>query len=207
MKALRGSFGRALATGLAGAMLSAVADAAPVDHLVPDESALASQGAIELPPPPDWVPAASAPLRSIEELTLELRQNCDSHPQMIHQAESFVRPDHRWLQAYVKWFIKLNKPLHLQYEDQAFDCDKFSRCFVAFADLLALKGGEHRASICVGWVSVLNDSAFGGIEAGGGHALVIADSTEGLFIIEPQTGAMVPLARYPNRDQLQKVNF
>jgi hypothetical protein len=118
-----------------------------------------------------------------------------------------VRPDRRWLEAYVKWFARLNRPLHLAFNEESFDCDKFSRCFVAFADLLAMKGGERRASVCVGWVSVNNDKSFGGVEAGGGHALVIASTTEGIFMIEPQTGAMTPFERYPNRNHLRKVNL
>jgi hypothetical protein len=176
-------------------------------RLVPDVAALARQQQIALPDPPAWNASPQTPLCSIGELVAELNRICAGHPQVVHQAQSFVRPDHRWLEAYVKWFVRLNRPLHLAFSDDSFDCDKFSRCFVAFADLLAMKAGERRASVCVGWVSVNNDEAFGGVEAGGGHALVIASTNEGIFMIEPQTGAMTPLARYPNRNNLRKVNL
>ncbi len=176
-------------------------------QLVPDVAGLAQQQQIALPEPPPWNASPRTPLCSIGEVVAELERSCSGHPEVVHQAQSFVRPDHRWLQAYVKWFVRLNRPLHLAFSDDSFDCDKYSRCFVAFADLLAMKAGERRASVCVGWVSVNNDEAFGGVEAGGGHALVIASTNEGIFMIEPQTGAMTPLASYPNRDNLRKVSL
>jgi hypothetical protein len=193
---------------LALAWLGPLAAAAvPSGYLVPDEAGLAKGAGVSLPEAPAWIPAPGTPLCSIEVIEADLGRSCDAHPQMIHQARAFVRPDQRWLVAYVKWFAKLERPLHLQFTDEAFDCDKYSRCFVAFADLLALKAGEKRASVSVGWVSVLNDEAYGGVEAGGGHALVIAETSDGLFIIEPQTGVMTPLAKYPNRNRLQRVNL
>ena len=83
----------------------------------------------------------------------------------------------------------------------------YSRCFVAFADLLAQKAGESNASLCVGWADVHNDKEFGGVSPGNGHAIVIADTTEGLFVIEPQTGDIVTLDKYPNRNLLEEFNL
>ena len=37
------------------------------------------------------------------------------------------------------------------------------------------------------------------------HAIVIADTNEGLFVIEPQTWTMIALAKYPNRNLLEEV--
>jgi hypothetical protein len=190
--------------GLAGRL--ALAEES-TERLLPETAALNMQSAIPLPAPPAWNGPGQTPLYSLEDLLTELKRNTRSHPELIYQAQSFVRPDLRWLKAYVKWFAAVEKPLHIGYQDQTFDCDKFSRCFVAFADLLALRSGEARASICVGWVTVNNDQAFGGVEAGNGHALVLVAALEGMFVIEPQSGAMVPLADYPDRDQLKQVNF
>jgi hypothetical protein len=195
-----------LAIGLIASTLSLRAGDT-TGQLVPDVAALARQQRIALPEPPPWNASPQAPLCSIGEVVAEIDRDCEVHPQVIHQAQAFVRPDHRWLAAYVKWFVRLNRPLHLSFNEESFDCDKFSRCFVAFADLLAMKAGERRASVCVGWVSVNNDESFGGVEAGGGHALVIASTNEGIVMIEPQTGAMTPLASYPNRNNLRKVNL
>jgi hypothetical protein len=183
------------------------AAAAESELVSPDVKALALQGTISLPPPPIWSESPQTPLWSIKDIASAVQANCSAHPQLIYQAQSFVRPDLRWLKAYVKWFGKLKKPLNLKYQDQAFDCDKFARCFVAFADLLARKGGEGRASVCVGWVTVNNETSFGEVGPGNGHALVLAGTTEGLFVIEPQSGEMAPLAEYPNRNQLQQLNF
>lgn len=178
------------------------ARAADAARLTPDTALTAG---VELPAPPPW-PVPQAELRSSAALEAALRAACGGSPQLIHQADRFVLPDVAWLTAYTRWFERLRKPLHIEYEEQTFDCDKFARCFVAFADLLARKGGERRASIGVGWTTVQADAAFAGV-SGGGHALVIAATTSGLYIIEPQNGTMTPLERYPNRAQLQQVNF
>ncbi len=190
----------ALAAGAAGIA------AEPIRHVQPAATAALPE-TIALPEPPVWRPALRAPLYSLTQILAELQVSSSAHPQLIHQAESFVRPDLAWLRAYVKWFAQLEKPLHLKYQDEAFDCDKYARCFVAFADLLALQQGELRASVCVGWVTVANDVAFGGVGPGSGHALVLVGTDQGLMIVEPQGGAMIPLAQYPNRNGLQQVNF
>jgi hypothetical protein len=201
----RGRWGRAAAAAVWTLAAGAAGIAAePTRHVEP---AAELPEVIELPEPPVWRTAPQAPLYSLTQIMSELHAGSTAHPQLIHQAESFVRPDLAWLRAYIKWFAKLEKPLHLKYQEQAFDCDKYARCFVAFADLLALKQGELRASVCVGWVTVDNAVAFGGVEPGNGHALVLVGTDQGLMIVEPQGGAMTPLAQYPNRDRLQQVNF
>lgn len=161
--------------------------------------------AVDLPPPPGWTRAA-ATLRPFAALAGTLRAESGADPTVIHQADTFVVPDAAWLTAYTRWFERLRKPLHLEYEAETFDCDKFARCFVAFADLLARKGGEDRASIAVGWTTVQGDAGFAGVAAGS-HALVLAATTSGIYVIEPQNGTMIRLAQYPNRTHLQQVNF
>lgn len=195
-----------LALGLAlGAMGLSAADS--VERIVPDAGAISRLPAVSLPPPPAWASSSGVSLWTADDILAEFRKVTDKPPQLIYVEPRFVRPDHPWLVSFIRWFQKLDKPLNLHYEDELFDCDKYSRCFVAFADLLAQKGRESRASICVGWATVFNQGAFGGVAAGGAHAVVIVGTSEGLFVVEPQTGSMSPLRSYPNRDEFVEVYF
>jgi len=189
--------------GFLAALLPAVAAAPAVDRIDPDVSALAGQPMTVLPPPPAWIALPPGPAWTIAQVAADFRAVTAKPPPIIYVRPTFVRPDYRWLLAYVKWFRSLHKPLHLEYQDDVFDCDKFSRCFVAFANLLAEKSGESRGPICVGWATVFNDREFAGVAAGGRHAVVIVNTTAGLIVVEPQTGSVVPLSGYPNRDTLQ----
>ncbi|MDB6168839.1 MAG: hypothetical protein JWM88_1703 [Verrucomicrobia bacterium] len=177
-----------------------------VDRLSPDFAALARQPMIPLPFPPKWVMAKSSQ-GTIEDVIAEFRKSTARQPDINYARRLFVRPDHEWLLAFVRWFRKLEVSLDMRYEEPIFDCDKYSRCFVAFADLLARKGGETRGSICVGWAIVFNDHDFAGIKAGISHSVVVVGTSDGFFIIEPQNGTIVPLADYPNRDAILAVNL
>jgi hypothetical protein len=92
------------------------------------------------------------------------------------------------------------------FEGEQWDCDNYANCFVTFADLLALRSGESRGTLGVGWATVYYRRPFAGIE-GGAHAVVIAATGEGLFVIEPQDGTMVPIEKFPNRDTIEAVYF
>jgi len=194
-------------SALLGFVAAAPALAESVERVVPDIAALSRLPVTVLPPAPVWVAGSGKPTCTVEDIVGELRAVTPKTPKIIHQASSFVRPDHQWMVAYVKWFRKLDTSLNLHFEDELFDCDKFARCFVAYAALIAQQGGENRGSLCVGWAVVDNQRSFGGVGAGGGHALVIADTSQGLFVVEPQTGAMTSLGDYPNRDGLAELNL
>jgi hypothetical protein len=187
--------------------IPAVEAGIPNQRIVPDTAALSGQPMTALPPPPPWASGSQTALWTVDNISAEFRKITATPPQIVHGALAFVRPDHRWLVAYVRWFQLLGKPLNLHYQDELFNCVNYSRCFVAFADLLAQDGGEGRGSICVGWATVFNRNSFAGVPAGGAHAIVIAGTSEGLFVVEPQTGAMVALRDYPNRDELTEMNL
>ncbi len=180
---------------------------APIERIVPNVEALSRQPMTSLPPPPLWASGPQTALWTVDDVAAEFRKVTATPPQIVHGSLGFVRPDHRWFLAYVRWFQLLGRPLNLHYQDELFNCVNYSRCFVAFADLLAQNGGEMRGSICVGWATVFNQNSFGGVPAGGGHAIVIAGTSEGLFVVEPQTGTMVALRDYPNRDELAEMNL
>ncbi len=180
-----------------------------VNLVVPDLEALARLPMINLPPPPAWPSTQSGTSWTIDDIKAEFEKVTDRPLVINYVRTSFVRPDHKWLVAYTRWFNQLNKALKLVFKEQVWDCDNYSRSFVAFADMLALRAGEARGSICVSWATVANREAFGEIYGSetGSHALVVVGTTQGLFVIEPQNGKMAALGDYPNRDAFHELNL
>ena len=174
--------------------------------LSPQAAELAQQAMITLQPPPDWNTAEPAIISTIDEIKAEFAKVTDTPPQVNYIRTRFLRPDKSWVTRFKSWFRSLEKPLRMRYENQLWDCDNYANCFVAFADLLALKAGESRAPFCVGWATVYYQRPFAGIRAGA-HAVVIVGTKDGLFVIEPQDGTMVSLREFPNRHTIENVYF
>lgn len=195
---------------LSFAALTGAATAAEIAKQVePDLAELGRLPLIQLNPPPAWSSGrpGAASLWTVDDIAAELRKITDRPPNLNYSRESFVRPDHAWLVAYTKWFVRLRKSLKLDFKNEAWDCDNYARCFVAFANVVASGGSETRGSICVGWATVYHRFAFGGVAGGGAHAVVIVGTSNGLFVIEPQTGEMAPLRAYPNRNDFEAFNL
>ncbi len=174
---------------------------------MPDFAALARLAITELPAPPVWDTKQSATVWTIDDVQAELAKVTHKPPRVNSQRTTLLRPDHGWLTDFSGWFRQVQKPLKIRFVDELWDCDNYSNCFVAFADLISLKSGETRGSLCVGWATVYYERAFAGIRAGTGHAVVIVGTSKGLFIVEPQDGTMVALAKFPNRDTIEEVFF
>ena len=174
--------------------------------LSPEATQMAQQVMITLQPPPDWNTAEPATISTIDEIKAEFAKVTDTPPQVNYVRTRFLRPDKAWVTRFKSWFRSLEKPLRMRYENQLWDCDNYANCFVAFADILALKSGESRAAFCVGWATVFYQRPFAGIRSGA-HAVVIVGTKEGLFVIEPQDGTMVSLREFPNRHTIENVYF
>jgi hypothetical protein len=187
---------------------AALADAQNVvqGRLVPDLESVARSALLVLPPPPAWSAGTAAGTWTIDDIKAELARHTDRPPRVNFVRTSMLRPDHAWLVAFKGWFRTIQKPLKMHFEHQLFDCDNYANAFVAFADLLALKAGEARGSACIGWATVYYRRPFAGVRAGA-HAVVVVGTSQGLHILEPQDGTMVPLAEFPNRHTIEEINF
>lgn len=161
---------------------------------------------VNLPSPPSWPPSGAASEWTIEDIKAEFAKVTDTPPQVNFVRTRFLLPPQPWLLDFKRWFRALEKPLRLHFEDALWDCDNYANCFVAFADLLALRSGEARAPLCIGWAMVEYQRPFAGVKSGA-HAVVIAGSREGLFVIEPQDGTIVALRAFPNRHTIEQVFF
>lgn len=173
----------------------------------PDFEALAKKSFVKLPAPPEWAPAESAGVWTAEELKAAFARATDTPPAVNHVRSEFLLPGAEWVRRYRTWFSKLERPLRLRFEGEQWDCDNYANCFVTFADLLALRAGENRGTLAVGWATVFYRHPFAGIEAGGAHAVVVVATGEGLFVIEPQDGTTIRLESFPNRDTIEAVYF
>lgn len=201
--------GRCVAGGVlwASAVLCRADPASAAGRIVPDFAALAREAMLTLPAPPPWDTTQTATLWTIDDIKAEFARITDTPPRVNFVRSKLLRPEHTQLMDFKGWFRKLEKPLQIHFVDQLWDCDNYANCFVAFADLLSLRAGETRGSVCIGWATVFYRFKFAGIRAGGAHAVVIVGTSKGLFVIEPQDGTMIALREYPNRHTIEEVNF
>ena len=190
------------------ALVAAVAPAADRSgKMDPDFEALAKKSFVKLPAPPEWVAADAAGVWTVDEIKAAFARATDTPPAVNHVRSEFLLPGAEWVRGFRVWFSKLERPLRLRFEGDQWDCDNYANCFVTFADLLALRAGENRGTLAVGWATVFYRHPFAGIEAGGAHAVVVVATGEGLFVIEPQDGTMTRLESFPNRDTIEAVYF
>lgn len=199
----------ALRAGLLGGLLGfgLLPVRAEVGRIVPDVAALGGQAMLTLPPPPPWNTARTAEVWTVDDVNAEFAKITDTPPRVNFLRPNLLRPDHAQLVDFKGWFRSLEKPLKIRFVDQLWDCDNYASCFVAFADLLAMKAGDVRGSFCIGWATVNYRNRFAGVRAGTAHAVVVVGTSKGLFIIEPQDGTMVALRDFPNRHTIEEVNF
>lgn len=175
--------------------------------IVPNFGALAREAMTTLPHPPAWNTTKPASVWTIDDVKAEFAKITDKPPRVNSVRTILLRPDHGWPKDFNGWFQSVQKPLKIRFVDELWDCDNYANCFVAFADVIALKAGETRGSFCIGWATVYYQKPFAEIHAGGAHAVVIVGTNQGLYIIEPQNGTMVALGNFPNRDTMEEVFF
>jgi hypothetical protein len=113
---------------------------------------------------------------------------------------AYVPVRFEWLQQYVLWWKEAMENFGIAYANDAFDCENYARLFKAMLDVqiipIELKESKSLASATV---LVYPKSEFGGVgPESGTHVLNLVGTDRGWFIVEPQTGAMVELSRYPN---------
>ena len=92
----------------------------------------------------------------------------------------------------------------------SFDCDNFSDFFMVAYSFSNYNLNSNLASqLACGTVIVEQLEEFGGIQYGNGiwHSLNIVWLDEGWFVVEPQNGAYISLASYPNKKNIKAIIF
>lgn len=120
--------------------------------------------------------------------------------------ESFTTVSYAWLQKALPWSAEFLHATGVAYVRESFDCDKFAKALSLAAEISASRAGV-KAQPLVARIYVQQHVAWGGIPAGGGHALVVVATDRGLFVVEPQTRTLVPFTSYPNREYITAVKI
>ena len=104
------------------------------------------------------------------------------------------------------WFEKLKFENGILPIDQgeSHDCDNFAMLYKSLFSISSYKSND-KVEPAVGLVIVDQAKEFGGIPAGGLHALNIVFTTQGWYIFEPQTGEHILLEQYPNQEHIKYI--
>ena len=155
---------------------------------------------------PTWVAPADA--HPITQFEVAVQVQSHAPGAILDTPDSTFTPvAHEWLVATVRWAWDTKKQLNLAtFSSESWDCDDFAREFSRLANKAAARAGV-RAQPLVAVIEVRQEREFGGVPAGGLHALNAFYSDRGLFVYEPQTETLVPLAEYPNRSTIYKVRI
>jgi hypothetical protein len=162
-------------------------------------------GRVSVPAVPAWVAPAAVQGYTANEVIVECARLAP-YALVETSDQTFTPISHEWLQAACSWSWSFLKATGITFTAESFDCDKFALGFAYAANVAASRAGVH-AQPLLARVFVTQGEAFGGVPAGGGHAVNGFLSDRGLFILEPQTRTLIPLADYPNRDRIFRIKI
>lgn len=111
-----------------------------------------------------------------------------------------------WVDRILKWTWHFSHATGIAYTKDSFDCDKFAKAVSLAAEIACARAGIE-AQPLVARVYVRQIKEFGGIPAGGTHAVNAVLTESGVWIIEPQTRRKVQLEHYPNRQNIYYVSI
>lgn len=111
-----------------------------------------------------------------------------------------------WVDKMLTWTWHFSHATHIEYTPESFDCDKFAKAVSLAAEVACARAGVLQQPI-VARVYVHQRKAWGGIGAGGKHALNAVFTETGVWIIEPQTRRKTPLEHYPNKNGIYAIKI
>jgi hypothetical protein len=163
----------------------------------------APAGRVQVPAVPAWIAPTGSPTYTAAQVLQECARLAPGA--VVETSDATFTPlAHEWLQAACAWSWEFGKATGIAYTPESFDCDKFALGLAFVANVAAGRAGV-RAQPLLARVHVQQLAPFGQVPAGGGHALNGFLSDRGLFILEPQSRALVPLADYPNRNAIFRI--
>lgn len=121
-----------------------------------------------------------------------------------HTIKRIILPDEGWVREAIRVSQYFFRDFGVKWHAESWDCDNFSMFVSAVTTLKLWSAGFTNTRCGFGWMVIDGKHNWGGIGQGR-HALVFAVTGKGVMVIEPQTGAMIELDRYPNKAYIDKV--
>ena len=166
-----------------------------------------SASSIILPPLPKW-PGDKQPLPVTYDAIKDTIRRHTTVPCNFGNASDaeFTLIPSALLAAAVAWTIASLKAQGVGYTANAFDCENFQRELCQTLAKVAARAGL-KVSPATGGLSVMQNHAWGGVQAGGNHQVACAMTELGLVIVESQQPilASTPIEAYPNRATIYDV--
>lgn len=128
--------------------------------------------------------------------------------QIVMLDTNFKEVDYFWFRRFNTWFqeMKHNNGILSMGNGQNMDCDNFAMLYKSLASVASYKAGVTQEP-AVALMMVTQVSAFGGVPAGGLHMVNLIMTSQGWYVLEPQTGHMVLLEQYPNQSHVSMIIF
>ena len=111
--------------------------------------------------------------------------------------------DYYFFKKFNNWFKKLQFENGILPIDQKenLDCDNFAMLYKSLMSVAGYKSSsEHEPAVAL--LVLKQKKPFGGILSGGLHMLCLVFTSNGWYIIEPQTGEYILLEDYPNQESI-----
>ena len=177
------------------------------------QTAIAAEGEyVNLPIPRQFVPASQsngAP-EYVSGATIEtaIRKVSPDLKKFYYNRKitKFIVPDHAWLAHLFDTYDAFLSKAGLKGEADTWDCENYSEMLNALTTLWIWRAGYLDTRAAMGWLLVDAKKSWAGLP-GVKHALMIAVTNEGIFVIEPQNGQQISLSEYPNRQYIEEVNL
>lgn len=115
-----------------------------------------------------------------------------------------IIPDTDWLKHLIATSQNFFWDLGIRWKAETWDCDNFSILLSSSVALKLWKAGYTDVRCGFGWMIVDAKHKWAGVPPQR-HALVFIVTSKGPAVLEPQTGDVVPLAKYPNRKYIERV--
>lgn len=110
--------------------------------------------------------------------------------------------DYYWFLKFNNWFRDLllhNSVTPPGVTTENLDCDNFAMLYKSLMSIAAYKAGDmHEPAVAL--LTLRADHEFGGVPGNGSlHMNILVMTSQGWYVVEPQTGAFTLLEHYPNQ--------
>lgn len=128
---------------------------------------------------------------------------------IVQLDEQYKPVDYYWFRKFNNWFkdsLFNNGLLSLGNDSSNMDCDNYSMLYKSFMSTAAYKSGAKiEPASCL--IVCRQVNPFGGLPSGGYHMLVMVMTSQGWYVVEPQTGEFDKLEKYPNQEYITTLIF